>query len=449
MADSKKKMSLMGLTTLVAVNMMGSGIIMLPASMAQLGAVSLLSWIVTAIGSMAIAYSFAQLGVLCPRSGGMSAYSEEAHGKSSFFMASFLYYLSLAIGNVAIAISAVGYLTPFFPWLGTGAVPLFIGVVGLIWLTTLANFGGPRITGQIGTVTVWGVIIPVGMLSIIGWFWFKPDVFAAAWHPHNTAVGAAIAASIPLTRWAFLGMESAAQNSDAVENPKRNVPLACLLGTRGAAVIYVLSTTVIQGIVPNAELAKSSAPFAAVYAQMFNPTIGKIIMALAVLACVGSLLGWQFTLSQTSKYTADGRMFPALFSKVSAKNAPIIGMVVAGVIQTLMAMSTMSPDATAQFNKLVNLAAVTNIVPYITSISALMVVMYKAKTDKHKFSTNLIAVFVAIIYSTYALYASGMEAVMGGMIVMMIGYLLYGFIAKRFVGQEAPGAGMGGAVAQE
>jgi putrescine:ornithine antiporter len=449
MADSKKKMSLMGLTTLVAVNMMGSGIIMLPASMAQLGAVSLLSWIVTAIGSMAIAYSFAQLGVLCPRSGGMSAYSEEAHGKSSFFMASFLYYLSLAIGNVAIAISAVGYLTPFFPWLGTGAVPLFIGVVGLIWLTTLANFGGPRITGQIGTVTVWGVIIPVGMLSIIGWFWFKPDVFAEAWNPHNKAVGDAIAASIPLTLWAFLGMESAAQNSDAVENPKRNVPLACLLGTLGAAVIYVLSTTVIQGIVPNAELAKSSAPFAAVYAQMFNPTIGKIIMALAVLACVGSLLGWQFTLSQTSKYTADGRMFPALFSKVSAKNAPIIGMVVAGVIQTLMAMSTMSPDATAQFNKLVNLAAVTNIVPYITSISALMVVMYKAKTDKHKFSTNLIAVFVAIIYSTYALYASGMEAVMGGMIVMMIGYLLYGFIAKRFVGQEAPGAGMGGAVAQE
>jgi len=421
--------------------MMGSGIIMLPSSMAQLGAVSLLSWIVTAIGSMAIAYSFAQLGVLCPRSGGMSAYSEEAHGKSSFFMASFLYYLSLAIGNVAIAISAVGYLTPFFPWLGTGAVPLFVGVVGLIWLTTLANFGGPRITGQIGTVTVWGVIIPVGMLCIIGWFYFKPDVFAAAWNPHNKAVGDAIAASIPLTLWAFLGMESAAQNSDAVENPKKNVPLACLLGTLGAAVIYVLSTTVIQGIVPNAELAKSSAPFALVYAQMFNPTIGKIIMALAVLACVGSLLGWQFTLSQTSKYTADGRMFPKFFSKVSAKNAPIIGMVVAGVIQTLMAMSTMSPDATAQFNKLVNLAAVTNIIPYITSISALMVVMYKAKTDQHKFSTNLIAVFVAIIYSSYALYASGMEAVMGGMIVMMIGYLLYGFIAKRFVGQEAPGAG--------
>lgn len=147
MADSSnKKMTLTGLTTLVAVNMMGSGIIMLPSSMAQIGAVSLLSWVITAIGSMAIAYSFAQLGVFCNRSGGMSAYSEEAHGKSSFFMASFLYYLSLAIGNVAIAISAVGYLTPFIPWLGIGATPLFVGVVGLIWLTIVANFGGARLT---------------------------------------------------------------------------------------------------------------------------------------------------------------------------------------------------------------------------------------------------------------------------------------------------------------
>ena len=235
MADSSKKMTLMGLTTIVAVNMMGSGIIMLPANMAQIGAVSLLSWVVTAVGSMAIAYCFAQCGICCPRSGGMSAYTEEAHGKSGFFMASYLYYLSLAIGNVAIAISAIGYFTPFFPWLGTGATPLFIGVVALLWITTVANFGGPKITGKIGAITVWGVIIPVAGLSIIGWAWFSPETFRAAWNPQNTPMHEAITASIPLTLWAFLGMESAAANSDAVENPKRNVPLACLLGTGGAA----------------------------------------------------------------------------------------------------------------------------------------------------------------------------------------------------------------------
>jgi len=436
--QASKKMTLMGLTTLVAVNMMGSGIIMLPANMAQIGAVSLLSWVVTAIGSMAIAYCFAQCGLFCPRSGGMSAYTEEAHGKSGFFMASYLYYLSLAIGNVAIAISAVGYLTPFIPWLGTGAVPLFIGVVGLLWFTTVANFGGPSITGRIGAFTVWGVIIPVAGLSVIGWFWFSPSTFSAAWNPNDVPVGKAIADSIPLTLWAFLGMESAAANSDAVENPKRNVPLACLLGTGGAAVIYILSTTVIQGIVPNPELAKSTAPFAAVYAQMFNPAVGKIIMALAVIACVGSLLGWQFTLSQVSKAAADQRLFPQFFARINRAEAPIVGMLVAGVLQTLMALSTMSPDASAQFSKLVSLAAVTNIIPYVTALTGLMVIMHKAGVDHATFQRNVIAVVIAMSYSYLALYASGKDAVFGGMIVMAIGYLIYGFIAHRFEPGLAP-----------
>lgn len=248
----------------------------------------------------------------------------------------------------------------------------------------------------------------------------------------RVAANQAIVQSIPLTLWAFLGMESAAQNAGAVENPKKTVPMACMLGTLGAAAIYILSTTVIQGIVPNADLAQSSAPFAQVYAQMFSPTVGSIIMALAVIACLGSLLGWQFTLSQTSKYTADERMFPAFYAKQNKFGAPVIGMLVAGGLQTLMALSTMSPNASEQFGKLVSLAAVTNIVPYITAITALLVVMYTNQVSRSIYRRNVTAILVAVIYCCYALYASGKDAVFGGMIVMMIGYLLYGFIAFRF-----------------
>ena len=144
----QKKMNLMQLTFIVAVNMMGSGIIMLPTNMAQVGAISLLSWIVTALGSMAIAYGFAQAGLFNQRPGGMSAYAEDAYGKSGYFHVFFLYFLSLAIGNVAIAISAVGYLAAFFPWLSSTPIATTIGVIGLLWLTTVANFGGPERDGQ-------------------------------------------------------------------------------------------------------------------------------------------------------------------------------------------------------------------------------------------------------------------------------------------------------------
>lgn len=432
MANGKKKMSMLQLTVVVAVNMMGSGIIMLPTNMAKVGAISLLSWIVTALGSMAIAYGFAQAGIFNQRSGGMSAYAEDAYGKSGFFVVFLLYFFSLAIGNVAIAISAVGYLATFFPGMSATPIATCISVIALIWLTSVANFGGPSITGKIGSVTVWGVIIPVAGLSIIGWFWFSGSTFTQAWNPKGMSLGEGMGSSIALTLWAFLGMESAAQNSDAVENPKKNVPMACMLGTLGAAVVYVLSTTVIQGIVPNAELANSTGPFGLAYAKMFNPTIGSIIMALAILACLGSLLGWQFTIAQTAKSAAQDRMFPALFSKENRMGAPVAGMIVMAVVQTLMALSTISPTLSEQFNALVNLAVVTNVLPYIISLSALTVMMRNAGVTGTQYRRNTIVAVIAMLYSTYAIYASGKDAVLGGTLVLAITFVIYGFLAPRF-----------------
>jgi len=436
MAEAQKKMSVVQLTFIVTVNMMGSGIIMLPTNMAQVGAISLLSWLVTAVGSMAIAYGFAQAGIFNQRPGGMAAYAEDAYGKAGYFQVFFLYFLSLAIANVAVASSALGYLTPFFPWLTSTPIVSCISVIGLLWLTTVANFGGPKLTGRIGAVTVWGVILPVGFISFGGWIWFSGETFAAAWNPKGLGLFEGMGSSISLTLWAFLGMESASQNASAVENPKRDVPLACLFGTLGAAVIYILSTTVIQGIVPNEELAKSTGPFGLAFAQMFNPTVGSIVMALAAMACVGSLLGWQFTLAQTAKDAADSRMFPGVFGKASSLGAPIAGMVIMGVVQSLMALSTISPNLSEQFAALVNLAVVTNVVPYIIALSALAVIMRKAGVPGGVYTRNVVIGVVAIVYSVYALYTSGKDAVMGGMLVMGLGWLIWTFVAPNFMTKQ-------------
>src|SRR3954467_1500607 len=188
MAEARKKMSVTQLTFIVTVNMMGSGIIMLPANMAKVGAISLLSWVVTALGSLAIAWGFAQAGVFNHRPGGMAAYAEDAYGKDGYFQVFFLYFLSLAIANVAVASSALGYLAAFVPGLTATPVATCIGVIALLWITTAANFGGPNLTGKIGSVTVWGVILPVGFIATIGWFWFSGDTFKAAWNPKGISL---------------------------------------------------------------------------------------------------------------------------------------------------------------------------------------------------------------------------------------------------------------------
>ncbi|WP_305832078.1 putrescine-ornithine antiporter [Photobacterium leiognathi] len=431
MSSSSNKMGLMGLTTIVTVNMMGSGIILLPSSLAATGGIALLAWIITALGALAIAYAFAKCGMYCTDEGGMSAYAEKVHGKSSFFIASYTYYVCLVISAVAIAVSCVGYLEYFIPWLKETPIHTFVGVISILIITMFANVRGAKITGQISTVTVWGIIIPVLGLSIIGWFWFDTKIFAEAWNPHDVSVTSAIYSGMALTLWAFLGIESAGANSGTVENPERNVPLACMLATVFSAATYIASTTVIQGIIPNDILAKSDSPFGLVFAQMFNPFVGEIITAMAIMACVGSLLGWQFTNAQVSKVAADMRLFPKIFSDVNKYDAPFKGMMIMLALELLLAVMTISPTLLKQFNVLVNLAVFINMVPYILSLTALGIIMKQANVGKEEYNTGIFVGSVAVIYSIYGAYSTGEEAVFYGTVITLFGYFFYGFIASR------------------
>ena len=430
MSAKSNKIGVVQLTILTMVNMMGSGIIMLPTKLAEIGTISIVSWLVTAVGSTALAYAFAQCGMFSKKSGGMGGYAEYSFGKAGNFMANYTYGVSLVIANTAIAISAVGYGSEF---LGATLSPLSIALwtIFTLWLATILNFGGARITGNISSFTIWGVIIPVVGISIIGWKWFDGTMYINSWNPHNVPTFEAIGVSISMTLWAFLGLESACANADAVENPEKNVPIAVLGGTLGAAVIYIVSTNVIAGIVPNLELANSTAPFGLAFAHMFNETIGKVIMGLMVMSCFGSLLGWQFTIAQVFKSSAEEGYFPAFFKKVTSKDAPI-GMVTITALQTLLSLMTISPSLNKQFNVLVDLAVVTNVIPYLLSMAALAVLLKAENVAPQKYKTTVFVAFIGSLYSIYALYAAGEQAMLYGSIVTFIGWTLYGFVSYKF-----------------
>src|SRR5471030_374758 len=432
-----KKMNVVQLTMLTAVNMLGSGIVLLPTKLAEVGSISILSWLVTATGSLALAYAFARCGMLSRKTGGMGGYAAYTFGKAGNYLTNYTYGTSPWIAHVAIAITAVGYMQVLFSW---QLNPLNVGLatIGLLWLTTIANFGGASVTGKIGAITVWGVIAPVVVVSTLGWFWFDSATYAAGWNPHDKSWLDAASASVAITLWAFLGLESACANTDAVENPERNVPIAVLGGTIGAAVIYIASTNVIAGIVPNMDLAASTAPFGLAFATMFTPLVGNIVMGLMIMACIGSLLGWQFTIAQVFKSSADVGYFLKIFAKTTKSGTPIAGMLVLVVCQTALTLMTISPDLSKQFDMIVNLAVVTNLVPYLMSMAALMTIQKAAGiTPRKALFANGIA-YIAAAYSYYALYSSGADAMMLGGIVTMLGWTLYGTVSRRFMTADTP-----------
>ncbi|WP_130931143.1 putrescine-ornithine antiporter [Pseudomonas sp. Sample_24] len=431
-----KKMSVGQLTMLTAVNMLGSGIVLLPSKLAEVGAISILSWLVTATGSLALAYAFARCGMLSRKTGGMGGYAEYAFGKAGNYLTNYTYGLSLLIANVAISVTAVGYIQELFD-LRLDSLQVGLATIALLWMTTFANFGGARITGRIGAVTVWGVIAPVLLVSTIGWFWFDSSIYVAGWNPHDKSWFEAAGASVAITLWAFLGLESACANSDAVENPERNVPIAVLGGTLGAAVIYILSTNVIAGIIDNPELAASTAPFGLVFAKMFTPAVGNIVMGLLVLACIGSLLGWQFTIAQVYKSSADTGYFLPIFARTNKAGTPIAGMLILLAVQTALGLFTIDPNLSNQFDTLVNLAVVTNLVPYILSMAALMAIQEARGVPARKALTTNIVAWVASAYSYLALFSSGEQALMLGGVVTLLGFTLFGFGSNRLIRSES------------
>lgn len=341
-------------------------------------------------------------------------------------MANYAYAVSIVIANVAIAISAVGYGAGF---LGTSFTPLqtCLYTIALLWLAAALNFSGSRYSGKLSTVTIWGAIIPVLGISVIGWLWFDPATWISSWNPNHVAFGDAVGNSIALTLWSFLGLESAAVNMDAVENPQRSVPIATFLSTLGVAVIYVASTNVIAGIVPNADILSSSAPFGLAFSYMLGSTAGKVVMGLMVFSCAGSLLSWQFTLARVFKTSAQRGLFPKIFAKVTNADVPIKGMFVILSMQSLLALMTISPTLAAQFELLANLAVVTNVIPYILCAIALKSILMKENISNSicNRNTSIFLSGVSIIYCVYALTTTDALTFISGCMAAFIGWLVY------------------------
>jgi len=111
---------------------------------------------------------------------------------------------------------------------------------------------------------------------------------------------------------------------------------------------------------------------------------------------------------------------------------PVQGMLPIVICQSGLSLMTISPSLNSQFNVLVNLAVVTNIIPYILSMAALVIIQKVAKVDPRKARVANIVALIGAIYSFYALYSSGQEAMLYGAMVTFMGWTLYGLVSPRF-----------------
>ena len=426
MSNPTKKMSLVQATMLVSGNMIGTGIFLLPVSLASVGGIAVFGWLIAAAGAAALGLAFAKLGELDPQEGGPYAYARDFLGPYIGFQTNYIYWFANWIGNVAIALAVVGYLAEFIPSINSPRASVAAAAV-VIWVLTFANIRGPRVIGVLETWTVGLALIPILAIAFLGWFWFNPATFMNGWNVMGSSNLHAISRAASIALWAFMGIESASVSAGVIENPKRNIPLATLSGLAISAVVYLLSCTVIMGIIPNAQLRTSHAPFAEA-ARMVVGTTGMVIIGLcAILKSVGALGGWMLLVGQSAKAAADDGMFPRIFGKINRYGVPGVGLIVVSVLMTIVLLATMSPTIAGQFDRIINLAVILIVVPYIYSSVAVVKVVFDHVGRGRTFSFFKVVALAAVCYCLWTIMGGDPKTVMQSLVGLLLSVPLYPF----------------------
>ena len=358
-------------TVIVAGNMIGSGIFLLPATLAPVGGISLLGWLFAAAGGLVLALLFARLAGRHPLAGGPASYVDAALGRFAGFNASLWYWLACLIGNVAIATAAAGYFASLVPGLGSGAAIAAVAAA-LLWLLVGINLVSPRFVAHVDGLLLAAGLAPLLGVGVLGWAFFDAGLYRAEWNPSGGAILDAVPRSFVLVFWAFTGLESACVAAAVVERPERNVPIATVAGVLLASAIYVSASTAIVGIVPSAQLAASSAPFALAAERALGGIAGPLVAVAAMLKALGTLAGWLMMSAQVSHAAAERGFLPRALARLRNGDTPALGLVLAALLGTPAAALSVSPTLGQQFGVLIEASTLFALLTYAaTCIAAL------------------------------------------------------------------------------
>jgi APA family basic amino acid/polyamine antiporter len=403
--------------TLVMGNMIGSGIFLLPASLAPYGAVSLAGWILTATGSILLAVVFAGLARVHPAQGGPYAYTRIAFGDLAGFLVAWGYWISVWCTLAALAVAFVGYLDPFLPTIVRSPARAALLAIGAVWALTAVNARGVRAAGRVQVLTTMLKVVPLGIVGIGGLFFLDPSHFAIA-HASARSVAQGTTATATLTLWAFLGLECATIPAAAIANPEVTIPRATIIGTSVTALLYIASTVGVMGLIAPDTLGRTTAPYAEAARALAGDGIARLVAAGAAISCFGALNGWILVAGQLPAAVAHDGLFPRAFERTSTRGVPVAALLVGSGLATLLIAMNYTRSLVDLFTFIILLATLSTLVPYaFCSLAALL--------ERDARQPPVVVHLFAFAYSMWAIGGAGPEVVYWGFLLLLAGLPLY------------------------
>jgi APA family basic amino acid/polyamine antiporter len=389
---------------------------------------SIVALALTGLGAMLLALVFANLGRAHPRTGGPYYFARKAFGDFVGFQTAWAYWIAAWVGNAAIAVAFAGYLGVFWGDVKTNNWLAALVAVGAIWLFTLINIAGARETGVAQVVTTVLKFVPLAIIGIVGLFYIEGGNFTP-FAPAGDGFDWHVNAAAALALWAFIGLESATVPAEEVKNPEKTIPRATILGTVLTTALYIIALVAIVGVLSQAALASSSAPFADAANAMWAGTFlglswGKWIALVAIAATLGALNGWIMLTARVSLAAANDGLFPRPFSQVHGKRAtPVFGLVVSSILVSGLVLYNWNVSFGERFTDIVLLATWMTLIAYAYAAAAEVVLFYRERElfSWVKLGRDTVVAGLAFAYSVWAIWGSGEEWLAKGFMLLLFG----------------------------
>jgi basic amino acid/polyamine antiporter, APA family len=435
---NQQKARALGLTSatgLVVGSIIGTGVFAMPAVLASAGTVSLLVLGVIAIGAMMLAILFGQLTKRMPSAdGGVYAYARHEFGDFAGYLTGWCYWIQAWAGNAAIVSAWVLYVDALFGIKPSGIGNWGIALIGL-WIPAAVNLAGVRQMAWFQNLTVVLKFLPLLFVAVAGWFFVTSSNFGA-FNASGGSLYSAIGIAAGVALFSFIGVETAAITAKRVRNPQRNVGRAALFGTAASAILYVLASAAVMGLVPHHALVNNGAPFVNAFETIFShgAWAGHLVAGLAVVSGIGALNGWTLVTAEVSRAVAADGLFPRAFAWTDRKDSAWFGIVLAAALPSvLMLWSYTTAAGLKVFTYLVALTVVTVAIPYLFSACAQLtyLVSRRRRVQGWRLGRDLAIAGTSVLFSLWVTFAAGYQAVYQALVLVLAGIVLYAFVAAR------------------
>jgi len=383
---------------LVVGSMIGSGIFLLPVSLAPLGANALIGWIVSIFGALAIAFALASLGR--SGAGGIHAYIERAFGPRAAFLVTWAFWWSNIAAQAALAIATASALSRLIPALGGSSGIVAVGVASVV-LLTLVNLRGVRTSGGLSLLTVAIKLVPllgvVVILIIHQRSGMRFERLAAS--PINTTN---IASATTLALFALTGFENATAPVDKVRDPARTIPRAILGGAAFVGFIYLLSSSGVMLLLPADHIAISPAPYADVIALQWGEQAALLAAFMIAVSAFGALNCMIFGTGELAYAMGLRADLPAVIARTGRDNIPIVAHIVGGALTIALILANASKSTAGLFTFVILLSTASILLVYALGALA-------AWKQSDGIASRAVLV-VALLFIAFAVYGAGLEA---------------------------------------